>query len=63
MHKLFIVSHLRTLTRLNAPDFVPTQWEEVAVRNSLAPSGDGMLYRLPREELKHAFHTPCPINS
>ena len=49
MHKLFALSHLRTLARLNALEFTPAAWEEVATKNALAPSGDAMLYRLPRE--------------
>jgi len=49
MHKIFLLSHLRTLARLNTLEFTPAAWEEVATKNTLAPSGDAMLYRLPRE--------------
>lgn len=63
MHKLFILSHLRTLARLGVTEFTPTAWQEIAAKNSLAPSGDGMLYRLPREELKHVLNMHCPVNT
>jgi hypothetical protein len=62
MHKLFILSHLRTLGRLTATEFSPALWEEIATRNTLAPSGEGLLFRLPREELKHILGVHCPIN-
>lgn len=62
MHKLFVLSHLRALARLGIGEFSPSAWEEAVARNTLAPSGDGLLYRLPREELKHTLNTVCPVN-
>lgn len=62
MHKLFVLSHLRTLQRLGVTEYSPANFEEIKTRNTLAPSSEALLYRLPREELKHIMNTQCPIN-
>lgn len=49
MHKLFVLSHLRTLQRLGVTEFSPANFEEIKTRNNLAPSSEALLYRLPRE--------------
>lgn len=62
MHKLFVLSHLRTLQRLGVTEYSPANFEEIKTRNTLAPSSEALLFRLPREELKHIMNTQCPIN-
>jgi hypothetical protein len=62
MHKLFALSNLRILQRLGATEFIPANFEEVMTKNNLVASGEGLLFRLPREELKHILNTPCPVN-
>jgi hypothetical protein len=62
MHKLFALSYRRVLARLGVEELSPAMVEEVLERNKMGQAGEGFLYRLPREELKHAFNIPCPIN-
>jgi hypothetical protein len=62
MHKLFALSQLRTIQRLGVPEFTPDLYDEIIKNNNLSIRGDSLLYRLPREELKHAINIQCPIN-
>lgn len=62
MHKLFALSYRRILARLNQQELNPSSALEALSSNNIPPSGEGFLYRLPREELKHILNIPCPIN-
>jgi hypothetical protein len=62
MQKLFALSHLRTLQRLGLTEYVPSNFDEVMLKNNLVASGEALLFRLPREELKHVLNTQCPVN-
>lgn len=63
MHRLFVSAYLRTLQKLNTAELSPATAQELLAKVGITASGEELLFKMPRDELKHALNVPCPINS
>ena len=62
MNRLFAISFRRIAGRLGAEELPVGKVGEVLEGRGVGRCGEGLLYRLPREELKHIINIPCPVN-
>ena len=62
MNRLFALSFRRISQHLGTEELAIKDVSKLLEDKNIGKQGEGMLYRLPREELKHIFNIPCPVN-
>ena len=62
MNRLFSLSVRRISLHLGVEELAVKDISKLLEDKGIGKQGEGMLYRLPREELKHIFNIPCPVN-